>query len=234
MNNNWIISAAIIGIAIFCLGWFINDGINSFVSKDRLVSVKGLAETEVPADKITWPIVFKEVGNDLPQLYDKINATQTTITTFLENRGIKANEISINAPVVIDLQADRYSESRNPFRYNITSVITVTSSQVDKVRELISAQGQLLKQGIAIVDGGYDNPVTYDYTSFNQLKPKMIKEATKNARQAAEQFAKDSNSELGKIMKANQGQFVIENRDNNTPYIKRIRVVTSIDYALKN
>ena len=84
------------------------------------------------------------------------------------------------------------------------------------------------------MDGGYENPVVYEYTSFNELKPKMIEEATKNARAAAEQFANDSDSRLGKIRSANQGQFSIENRDSNTPYIKKIRVVTSITYELCN
>lgn len=234
MNKNHIIASIIIGISIICLGWFLKAGIDNFVNRDRIVKVKGLAETEVPANKVTWPIVFKEVGNDLPKLYDNINNTQNAIIKFLEKHGLNSKEISVNAPQVIDLQADRYSNNNQPYRYNITNVITVVSTQVDKVRALISSQGELLKEGIAIVEGGYENPVQYDYTSFNELKPKMIQEATKNARNAAEQFAKDSNSELGKIVSANQGQFSIENRDNNTPYIKSIRVVTSVDYALKN
>ena len=62
----------------------------------------------------------------------------------------------------------------------------------------------------------------------------MIEEATVAARNAAGKFAKDSDSKLGKIRRANQGQFVISDRDNNTPYIKQVRVVTTIDYYLKD
>ena len=76
--------------------------------------------------------------------------------------------------------------------------------------------------------------MSYDYTSLNSIKPKMIEEATKNARAAAEKFAKDSDSKLGKIKKAYQGQFSIDDRDANTPYIKKIRVVTTIDYSLED
>ena len=121
-----------------------------------------------------------------------------------------------------------------PYRYNVTTVITVTSKQVDLVRGLINEQSELLKQGVAIISGDYRYNVAYDYTSLNDIKPKMIEEATKNARTAAEKFAKDSESRLGSIQRAYQGQFSIENRDPNTPYIKQVRVVTTIDYSLED
>ncbi|MEG2820154.1 MAG: SIMPL domain-containing protein, partial [Muribaculaceae bacterium] len=192
------------------------------------------AEIEVPANKVTWPIVYKELGNELPELYTRINTTNNAIIAFLKRNGISDAEIAVKAPEVIDLRADRYSSNPTPQRYNITSVITVTSNQVDKIRKLITSQMELLKEGIAIVGGEYNNPITYDYTALNTVKPKMIQEATKNARATAEQFAEDSNSTLGKIMSANQGQFSIEDRDTNTPYIKKVRVVTTISYALKD
>ena len=102
------------------------------------------------------------------------------------------------------------------------------------MRKLISEQGELLKQGIAISGGDYRYNVSYDYTSLNKIKPQMIEEATKNAREAAEKFAKDSESKLGKIKQANQGQFSISDRDANTPYIKNVRVVTTIAYSLED
>lgn len=102
------------------------------------------------------------------------------------------------------------------------------------MRKLISEQGELLKRGIAITGGDYRYNVSYEYTSLNKIKPGMIEEATKNAREAAEKFAKDSESKLGKIRHANQGQFSISDRDANTPYIKKVRVVTTVEYSLKD
>ena len=233
-NNSKLVESVIIAVAIIVLGFCLKSGIEKFADKDRVVNVKGLSEVEVPANKVTWPIVFKSVGNDLPQLYVSINNTTNAILKYLRSNGLSDKEISVNAPVVIDMSAERYGADNRPYRYNITGVITIASNQVDKVRSLIAKQGELLKDGVAIVDGGYENPVVYEYTSFNELKPKMIEEATKNARAAAEQFANDSDSRLGKIRSANQGQFSIENRDSNTPYIKKIRVVTSITYELRN
>ena len=232
--SNWKTEAALLAIGLIILGTQIQKGINNFVEKDRIVTVKGLAEMEVPANKVTWPLMHKEVGNDLTALYNRINATNTAIVEFLKKKGITEEEISINAPEIIDMQAERYVGENKTYRYNVTTVITVTSAKVDLVRSLISEQSELLKQGIAITGGDYRYQIQYDYTSLNEIKPKMIEEATKNAREAALKFAKDSDSELGKIRRASQGQFSIDNRDANTPYIKRIRVVTTIDYLLED
>ena len=232
--SNWKTEAIVLAIGMVALGAQVKQGINNFVAKDRVVTVKGLAELEVPANKVTWPLMYKEVGNDLSTLYNKISHTNKAIVAFLMQKGITEDEISINAPEIIDMQAERYVGENKTYRYNVTTVITVTSNKVDLVRNLISEQGELLKQGIAITGGDYRYNIQYDFTSLNEIKPQMIEEATKNAREAAQKFAKDSDSELGKIKRANQGQFSIENRDANTPYIKRIRVVTTIDYSLED
>ncbi len=238
MKNNSTSAAGIIAcglvLGMLILGLCLKGGIDNFTNKDRKVTVKGLSEHIVDADRVTWPIQTKEIGDDLPMLYSKINHTTATIKRFLVDNGIKDSEISIGAPTVIDMNAERYMDNRRDYRYNITSTITVVSDNVKLVRSLISRQGELLQQGIAIVDGGYENPVKYDLVSFQSLKPKMMTEAIKNAQQTAQQFADNSSSELSKIVSADQGQFSIDNRDENTSYIKKVRVVTTVTYALKD
>lgn len=229
-----IISAAIIAVGIIVLGLCIKGGFDNFTNKDRKVTVKGLSEKEVKADKVTWPIVSKELGNDLPELYTRIGQKQRTIKNFLIANGIKESEISINAPKVIDLSAEQYSDNNRPYRYNVTLIITVTSNKVDQVRSIIARQGELLKQGVAIVAGDYENPISYEYVSFRKMKPKMMEEAIANAEKTAQQFATNSHSTLNKIVNADQGQFSIDDRDNNTPYIKKVRVVTTVTYSLKD
>ena len=223
-----------LAVSIVILGFCVKWGIDDFANKDRKVSVKGLSEREVDADKVTWPILSKELGNNLPELYNRIAVTQGKIKKFLMSNGVKENEINVNAPVVIDLNADQYNTNQRAYRYNITSIVTVTSRNVKLVRSIIARQGELLKEGIAIVDGGYENPVKYEFVSFNSMKPKMMEEAIANARKTAEQFAKNSESKLNKIVSADQGQFSIDNRDSNTPYVKKVRVVTTITYSLKD
>lgn len=229
-----IISSLITALGIAVLGFCIKAGIDNFANKDRKVSVKGLAEKEVAADKVTWPILSKELGNSLPELYGSIGQTQQKIRSFLISNGVKPNEIEVNAPVVIDLNAEQYSENNKGYRYNITSIITVTSNQVKLVRYIIARQGELLKQGVAIVDGGYANPIKYEFTNFKAMKPKMMQEAIENAELTAKQFAENSHSTLNKIVSADQGQFSIDDRDSNTPYIKKVRVVTTVTYSLRD
>lgn len=223
-----------IAVGLLLLGIQIKRGLNSISANQRVVTVRGLAEKEVTANKVTWPVVTKEVGNDLTSIYSKIESTNKAILEFLKTNGITDQEISVNPPQVLDLQADRYNSNNVPFRYNVTNVLVVTSSQVEKVNKLIEKQTELLKQGIAIVAGDYQYQTTYEYTDLNSIKPEMIANATKNAREAANKFAEDSDSELGKIKTASQGQFSIEDRDQYTPYIKNVRVVSTIVYYLND
>lgn len=219
---------------LIVLGIFIRYGMTHFKDNNRTVTVRGLCEREVYANKVTWPIVSKEVGNYLPSLFLNIENSNNQIVSFLKANGIEDLEISINPPAVVDLQADRYSYNQNPYRYNVTNVVVVTSNKVEKVNELIKKQAELLKQGIAVVAGDYQYQTAYEYTDLNSIKPEMIAEATKNAREAADKFAEDSGSKVGRIQTASQGQFSIENRDQYTPYIKKIRVVSSIIYYLED
>ncbi|HNQ59648.1 MAG TPA: SIMPL domain-containing protein [Bacteroidales bacterium] len=232
--ENKIPESIILAIGLLLLGSMIKGGIKVFSERDRMVSVKGLSEMEVQANRVIWPLLFKEVGNDLLVLYDNLKDKNEAIVSFLKKNGIKDEEISISAPQVIDMEADRYRAVPSPYRYNITSVITVMSDNVNLVRRLMSEQGELLQKGIAVGGDEYQYNVQFLFTGLNDIKPRMIEEATKNARAAAEKFARDSNSKLGKIKSANQGQFTISDRDANTPYIKNIRVVSTIDYYLKD
>lgn len=232
--KKWIYSSTILAFSIIVLGLCLKCGIDDFANKDRKVTVKGLAEKEVEADKVTWPILFKETGNDLPALYDDIANKQARIIKFLHESGLNDKDITINASKVVDLNADQYSSNNKPYRYVITAIMTVTSRNVKLVRGIIAKQSVLLKQGIAIVGGDYENPTVYEYVSFTSMKPKMMEEAIHNAEKTAQQFAENSHSNLNKILSADQGQFSIEDRDQNTPWIKKVRVVTTITFSLKD
>ena len=232
--KNWIVESIILAAGLVLLGILLNRGINNFTNRDRVVTVKGLAEMEVPADKVIWPLMYKDIGNDMETLYTNIQSKNRTIIEFLESNGISRDEISVSPPEIIDMEAERYINQAIQYRYNATSVITVTSTDVDKIRKLISEQTELLRQGVAITGGDYRYNILYEFTGLNNIKPDMIEDATKNAREAAEKFALDSGSKLGKIRNASQGQFTITDRDANTPFIKNVRVVTTVNYYLKN
>jgi hypothetical protein len=166
--------------------------------------------------------------DNLPTLYENINSKTAIIKNFLRQNGIEDADITVNPPSVNDLESNQWSENRKNFRYIVNTTLTVSTQKVDKVNKAIFHQAELLKQGVAI-EGS--NP-QYDYVSFQQMKPEMMEEAIRNAQKTADQFAKASDSKLGKIHTAGQGQFEINDRDLNTPYIKKLRVVTTVTYSL--
>ena len=227
--------ALILCVGLIIMGACIADGLTSAFQSDRIVTVKGLSEREVPADKVIWPLVYKELGNDPAEMYERLATKNRKVIDFLKEKGIAEKEICESAIQVSDRQADSYDQNNVLYRYKATSVITVTSSQVELIRKIMQSQSELMKMGIALVTEEYGtNIVKYEFTGLNKIKPDMIEESTKNARATAEKFAKDSESKLGKIRSASQGQFSIDNRGSNTPYIKRIRVVSTIEYYIED
>jgi len=234
MKQSRIIEACIVAAAVVIFGLLFKAGLDNFTNRDRKVTVKGLSEIEVPADQVTWSITTVETGNDLQQVYANSSAKIGKISKFLTDNGIASSDISVGTPIVTDNEADRWSADRIPFRFKIKTVLSVNSNEVDKVRGLISRQGELLQQGIAIINNEYSEPVSYSYVSFQEMKPRMMEEAIANAQATAKQFAQNSGSRLGKIISADQGQFSINSKDENNPQIKKLRVVTTITYQLKN
>ena len=229
--------ALILAIGLFLAGGAISRGIVKFKEMDRTVTAKGLSEKEVKADKVTWPLKFKELSNSPADLYDTIEKDMRIIVEFLKANGISDDEITQAPPTIVDQQANMsYSSEQVRYRYKANCVVTVVSRNVDLVRKLVSKQAELMRQGVTIVGNEYDenSSVTYEFTGLNEIKPEMIAEATKNARKTAERFAEDSESELGKIRTADQGQFSIVDRDQNTPWLKNVRVVTTVIYYLKD
>lgn len=218
-------------IGLMVLGNCIGNGIKKIADKDRYVTVKGLAEREVMANKIIWPLPYNSVGNNLDELYNTVERNKMTIIGFLRNNGITDDEIILSAPIVTDREAQSYTPENIKYRYRVESAITVVSSQVEKVMQLMNSQAELMKQGIAI-EQDYRYQTQYEFTLLNDLKPLMVEEATGNARAVAQKFADDSKSKLGGIRQARQGQFSISS-DPNTPQLKKIRVVTTVDYFLK-
>ncbi len=226
----------IIGAALFLglalLGYFLRNAAITFKQFERTVTVRGLSEQEHMADVVIWPIRFTETSNDLEELYGKLEENVTKVTDFLRNSGLPREEITINTPVVTDRSAQIYGESDYRFRYVASQTVTVYSSEVERVRGIMNNMGELGKQGITISGDDYQYMTEYLFTRLNDIKPEMIEEATIEARKVAQKFAEDSDSRLGKIKTASQGQFSISPRDNNTPHIKRIRVVSTITYYL--
>ncbi len=232
MDKGKFYSGIAIMVGLIILGVMIPTAVDKCMSYTRTVDVKGLCEKEVKADKVIWPISYKVMGEDLQNIYNQINQKNEILINFLKEGGITEDEISISSPSISDKLANEYGNNDRLYRYVTTNVITVCTKNVDKVLALMKTQSSLMKKGITISDNNWENPIEFKFEGLNELKPEMVEEATKNARETAEKFAIDSDSKLGKIKYASQGTFTINNRDSNTPEIKTVRVVTYVTYYL--
>ncbi|VAW49568.1 Putative periplasmic protein [hydrothermal vent metagenome] len=231
-------SAFILGIFLFLglstLGYLLGSSAIKIKEYERTVTVKGLSEKEFKADIVIWPIQFTQANNNLEALYTSLENNTKKINAFLTQKGIKQGDISVATPLITDLSAQQYNSPDQPtFRYTAIQTVIVYSKNIDTVRQVMSALSDLGKQGI-VFTSNYQYQTEYLFTRLNDVKPKMIEEATRKAREVAEKFALDSKSTLGKIKKASQGQFSVSSRDANNPHIKKVRVVSTVVYYLSD
>lgn len=232
-------SAAILGVFVLAglvgLGGVLGHNLLELKALDRTVSVKGLSEREVKADIAIWPIEYVRLGNDLGKLYAELDQDRMALERFLKEAGFKEGEMSLGAPAVVDRLSHEYSANEKvSYRYVATQTLSLYTPSVDLVRSNLAKLSELGKQGIVLRTESYENQIEYLYTQLNALKPEMIAEATQSARASAQKFAEDSQSRLGKIKTASQGQFTIRERDKNTPHIKSVRVVSTVEYYLND
>jgi hypothetical protein len=233
--THWI-SALLLSIALVLAGYFIGNLQLNARKYDRFVTVKGLSEREVPADLAVWPINIALTGNDLQVLSRQIEQQNEEVYRFFTERGFSAQEITRGPVNINDARANIYNTQayQNPNRYLAKSEFTVRTTDIAKLQKALSESLELLSRGIVMGSKNEWQPIEYIFTGLNDLKPEMIEEATRNAREVADKFARDSKAEVGEIRVARQGLFSITDRDANTPQIKRIRVVSTIDFQLND
>ncbi len=239
MANQTKSTALILGGALFLgltlLGFQLGKSLIDFKQLERSVTVKGLSEHDYAADVVIWPIQFIEANNDLAELYQVVESNSNKVREFLSQQGLTEAEITFNSPSITDKSAQQYGGGpRAEFRYTANQTITVYSENIEVVRKAMTDLADLGKQGLVLAGDNYMAQTEYLFTRLNEIKPQMIEEATENAREVAEKFAEDSDSNLGKIRKASQGQFSISARDQNNPHIKQIRVVSTVEYYLSD
>ncbi len=226
----------ILSLSIVVAGFFIGNMHKTGKKYDRYVQVKGLSEREVAADLAVWPIVITLGGNNLNTLQDEIESQIEQVNEYFISQGFNESDITRGSTTINDAYANiYYNNAQNAqYRYLAKSEFTVRTTDIEGLNNALSQSLQLVSKGIILGSKNEWRPIEYIFTGLNELKPSMIEEATKNAREVAEKFAQDSNSSVGKIRIARQGLFTISDRDQNTPEIKIVRVVSTIDFQLED
>lgn len=234
-----IVAAALLAFGLAVGGWFVGRGFTQARVGDRFVTVKGVAEREVAADLALWPVRFVTTSNDLAAAQARITEDSERVLRFLAANGLDRKAVEVASLEVTDLLAQAYRSGPIESRFIVAETLMVRTTEVDKVSLAAQRIGDLLAAGVVLSSEGQLSPgPVYLFTRLNDIKPAMIAEATKSAREGAEQFAKDSASRISGIRRASQGLFEILPRDN-TPGMsqdkqiaKTVRVVSTIDYAL--
>ncbi len=225
------LAAALMAVGVALSGYFIGSGFLRARATDRSVTVRGLAEREVAADLVIWPITYTVTADDLGMLQRRTDEGSAKIRAFLAG-SFSEGEISLSEARVTDRQAQGMLDQTGRLeRFVAESTVTVRSDRIDVVRAAMERSGELVSQGVALIRS-YETSTEYFFTALDQIKPEMIREATRDARRAAQQFAEDSGSRVGGIRSAQQGYFSIEDRDRFSPEYKKIRVVTTVQYFL--
>ena len=185
-NRFWgsVLLAASIAFGLLALGICIKGGIDNFANKDRKVKVKGLAERQVDADKVTWTMHLQEAGDDLKPIFASLNAKVVSLQAFLKEKGIEGKgTVSASSANVDDNMANAWGNNRPLFRYSVSRSVSVTSKDTKFIDELMSKTDELLERNV-ILSSSYAN---YEYTKFQELKPDMMAEAIGNAEKTAKQ-----------------------------------------------
>ena len=224
----------IIGLSL--LGFFIFKGLKTFSDKDRVVKVKGLAEMDITAVSAQINLSFSFSGDNLQKIIRDTENKKIRIVNYLKEKGFEETNITVGNPEISDKEKYFEDQWRNGKtvsvkinRYSNELSITIQSDDVETIENKANQlKSDLIKEGLTSMI--YTN---YVFPELNSVKPKLIAESTKNARIAGEQFANDSESTLGKIKTASQGQISIaEAFDSPARYIQKVRVVSTIVFFL--
>jgi len=240
-GSKGVVGALLLAVGIALAGWFVGHGFLKGRAADRFVTVKGVAERDVKADLALWPLRFVATNDDLAQAQARVRLSHDECLSFLGKQGIDPASIEVQRLDVTDLLANPYRSGPIESRYIISETLMVRTNTPDSVAKASQAIGELVEAGVVLSsEGGMESGPTYLFTGLNTLKPEMIAEATAQARRAAEQFARDSGSQIGRIRQANQGVFEILPRDRAPGFsetgqlFKTVRVVSTVDYYLKD
>jgi uncharacterized protein len=227
-----ILSALLLAVGVATGGFFIGEGISNRNSGRRMISVKGLSEREVPASVATWTIAYNATGNDVGEINKKLGESTKAVVAFLKERGFDEKDLAVQPPSIHDTSMDVRQKDvpPPPDRYSANQSVLLRTSKIDAIKPALALASNLMISGVLLSGGSQPN---YIFNQLNEIKPGMIQEATKNARIAADQFARDSEITLGKLRNASQGWFQVEDRDAVTPERKTVRVVVDVEYEVK-
>lgn len=214
----------ILGVALFIFSVAFFVAAKDFSKQGSYVEVKGLSEKIVKADTAIWSMSFEVKSNNIDALYSDIDKNITKIKTFLKEKGFEDAEINVASP---NIYQDTYKDAS--FRYNSTTQVSVYTKKVDQAKQSAGSTLVLIKNGVVL----NQNSIAFEFSDLNSIKPEMLAEAIKNARDTASQLASNSGASVGSVIRGNQGVFDITEKDPGSPEWKKVRLVSTLRFLIK-
>lgn len=209
--------------------------------RDQAISVKGYAERAIKADFATWRAGVTARAATLKDASASLEAGRKQVLDYLAASGfavdsVKAGQVSMTISYKRDA-ATKYETSEID-SYALWQSFSVEHSDPHVVERTARGAEKLISAGVELRS---DAP-EYFFTKLNDLKIEMLGQATRNARERAEQLIVNSGGTLGEVRSANQGVFQItpaystevsSGGMNDTSSIeKSIKAVVTVEYAV--
>ena len=232
-TRRWLSAAGIVAAGLVLGGFLLGDGLTRAKAADRAVTVRGLAERDVTADLATWTIAYSATATDLAGAQAAVDADSRALRGFFSELGFPASAVQ---PTGVNVSS--YTDTAGVARFTVRQRMALRTTDIKRAQAAVRRQFELVRRGVMLEEG---SGMAYTFTRLNAIKPPMVAEATRDARAAAEQFARDSGASVGQIKHATQGYFEVSDRDGeaggewgaaDTPF-KKVRVVTTVDFYLR-
>ncbi|WP_111541568.1 SIMPL domain-containing protein [Mesonia algae] len=212
------LSAIIFSIAIVIASYFLGSAYIERANTNDSIKVTGAGNSNFTSDLIVWNGTFSRFSKDLKQAYEGIALDKEIVNKYLEEKGIKEDEVIFNSVNTIERTKSKYENGNfvgQEFEgYELRQSIKVESTQVELIEKVAREITELLNRGVQF----NSTPPRYYYTKLADLKIEMISKATEDAKLRAERIAKNAGGKLGKLKKADMGVFQITGRNSGEDY----------------
>jgi len=207
-NNKTFQYYIVIGVALIIASIIISYGIMNIRDTSRTISVKGYAELVITSDLAKWDL--EVVGfhpNDKGEAYKIMQTNKEKVLEYLKKNGISNEMITESNPNFNSEYDFAYGEgSQQRFRgYSSRQILSITSNNVDKIKEISSKVNDLVLEGVDI----NSMPPQYFISDLNKYKVKMLGESLKDAKKRAVELADGVEDKIGGLKSARQGIFQI-------------------------
>ncbi|HYF84030.1 MAG TPA: SIMPL domain-containing protein [Clostridia bacterium] len=201
-----ILVAVILAAGLIASTFIVTDGLVE-IKGNRSITVAGSAKQQIKSDLIVWKGNYSCQSNLMAEAYAKLKVDSEKVRKYLLGKGLTEKDLvfsSIDTSPVYEVNFNG-QYTNNIIAYRLNQRVEISSSDVDKISQISREATELINDGVEF----QSYPPQYFYTKIADLKVSMLAEATKDAKNRAEQIAQNTGSKIGALKSAKMGVFQI-------------------------